>query len=141
MKQRLLSLLAALGMFAVLVLPASAEIGLSITDPSILNGAGTATVQVTFTCTYTGSFSVSGEVNQKFGHLTSYGNGGVHGACEAGQQVVEYLDLVPQGNLPFRPGSAHLSVSVFNWEEGSHDTPENQGMDTGRLMTVIRLQR
>lgn len=141
MKQRLLGLLSALSMFTILVLPASAEISLSAVASSISDGGETATLQVTFTCTYTGSYSVSGEVNQKSGRGTNYGNGGAHGECEANQQVIAYLNLTSQSERAFRPGPADVSITVFNWDDGSHDDWENRDMDTGRLTTAIRLKK
>jgi hypothetical protein len=151
-KKHLLVLLATLGMFAALAMPASAAMSLSATG----SAGQPATVNITFTCAVDGHYDVDGALYQTSGRLLNIGQGGTEGDCVAGEQVTASFPVTSQLGSAFKAGPAQLIASVsletqqevcewiYDWWTDSYYYScywQTTQYDSGQLNTIVRLKK
>ena len=117
MKTRLVGLFAALGLFALLALPATASHGIamptSVGEVFLTTDGKTAFVRVTFTCPFAGRYLVIAELSQTSGRLPNSGQGDAAGYCRAGDEVTNRsVPLDSQFGSLFKVGPAQVTASV-----------------------------
>lgn len=137
MKKHILSLLVALSLFAVLILPASAEMNISASSISMSNGGETAIMELTFTCEFAGYYSIDASITQTRGRLYNFGFVSYgREFCGAGELVTAIVEIPTVFDLAFKPGPAEFDANVNLYDDD--DTPQ---YDYGSLNTIIRLKK
>lgn len=137
MRKHILSLLAALSMFAVLILPASAEMNLSAGSSSMSNRGKTVIIELTFTCEFAGYYTIEGSIYQMSGRDRNVGyvSSGEDGTCQAGDRVTAIVGFSTTADLAFKPGPAQIFVIVDVYHQTLPQYDESQ------LVEIVRLKR
>ena len=136
MKTRLFGLLAALGLFTLLALPAAAQdtnIPVSIGNVSLSKNGQTATVNFTFTCAITSDYYASAQVFQTSGRLLNGGGNSVYGNCTAGEVVSVSVPVTSQFSSAFKNGPASVSVGASQYDYNAGNYYSGQTTQTVRL--------
>jgi hypothetical protein len=136
MKKNLFSLLAALGMFAVLILPVSAEMSFSTGSSWMSNRGKTVNIEMTFTCEFAGGYEIYGSLVQNSGRLQNYApSSDASGYCEEGEQVTALVEFPSGRNLAFKPGPAQVDAALYLYNQYTNQE------DSGFLNTIVRLKK
>ncbi len=89
---------------------------MSVGKVSLSNGGKTATVNVTFTCALTASYSSSAQIYQTSGRLLNIGGNNAEGTCVAGDQVTVSVPVTSQLGTAFKSGPAQVIASVYQYQ-------------------------